>query len=488
MADNNWGKQPPKKQAYTPPTLNTPSFWGPAPVPPKVYATWASIRGEGRDGSEYEAPEGIDEGGAHDSWVSKFSKRFAIDPVNIQGEGRDGSSTDTDGGDDGDGGSFATGGTDTSIETSTIEGEGRDGSSPSTEGGDDGDSVPFGTGEGATEGGESSVEGEGREGSSPETEGRNSVANSVNISGNTRPDSESDSPESLTAGSHDSWVTGFEKELASSTSGSVDPTVREQGAGGHDSWVSKFSQQIATEPFSVSGSGEDGSYVASPVKKPPIVPPSAIFGKTRSGTSYETPEGLPEDSAHDSWVTAFKKELVKGEGKSWVTGPPSNATTPIPRFGVTSTTPPSAKSPSDKFVGQWNFRVKVNGIPDDNCKLLSISGLSSETEPIEFKRSTRQYVESIPGKYKYSNVELTKVMNMGGDSFAAWREQIEAGMNAFRTITVYLHHIDLKGAPVMTLTLHDAWPVKWEFPELSGSSSDAAIEKITLDVARITRG
>ena len=179
---------------------------------------------------------------------------------------------------------------------------------------------------------------------------------------------------------------------------------------------------------------------------------------------------------------------MKGEGKSWVTGPPSNATTPIPRFGVTSTTPPSEKSPSDKFVGQWNFRVKVNGIPDDNCKLLSISGLSSETEPIEFKRSTRQYVESIPGKYKYSNVELTKVMNMGGDSFAAWREQIEAGMNAFRTITVYLHHIDLKGAPVMTLTLHDAWPVKWEFPELSGSSSDAAIEKITLDVARITRG
>ena len=208
----------------------------------------------------------------------------------------------------------------------------------------------------------------------------------------------------------------------------------------------------------------------------------------RSGTSYETPEGLTEDPAHDSWVTAFKKELVKGEGKSWVTGPPSNATTPIPRFGVTSTTAPSENSPSDKFVGQWNFRVKVNGIPDDNCKLLSISGLSSETEPIEFKRSTRQYVESIPGKYKYSNVELTKVMNIGGDSFAAWREQIEAGMNAFRTITVYLHHIDLKGAPVMTLTLHDAWPVKWEFPELSGSSSDAAIEKITLDVARITRG
>ena len=451
MANNMWGKQPPKKQAYTPPTLNTPSFWGPAPVPPKVYATWAAIRGEGRDGTESEDPEGIEEGGAHDSWVSKFSKRFATDPVNISGEGRDGSSPDTEGRSALGGGSFDTG-----------------------EGDDDGTGSTFATGKGSpTDIDPSTIEGEGRDGTSPETEGRNSVANPVNIRGE---------------GRDGGWTAGFEKELANSTSGSVDPTVREQGAGGHDSWVSKFSQQMASNPFSVSGSGEDGSYVANPVQKPEITPPDEIYGQMRSGNSLEDPDGLTEDFTHDSWVTAFKKELVKGEGESWVTGAPSGVLPSVPTGNFTSAPAPSEQSPSDKFVGQWNFRIKVNGIPDDNCKLLSISGLSSETEPIEFKRSTRQYVESIPGKYKYSNIELTKVMNIGGDSFAAWRELIEAGVNSLRTITVYLHHIDLKGSPVMTLTLHDAWPVKWEFPELSGSSSDAAIEKITLDVARITRG
>lgn len=488
MAKNMWGKQPPKKQAYTPPTLNTPSFWGPAPVPPKVYQTWAAIRGEGRDGSEYEDPEGIDEGGAHDSWVSQFSKRFAIDPVNISGTGRDGTSPETEGrssagggafatgagDDDGDGSSFETGEGDPSdIGDSDISGEGRDGSSPETEGRN---SVANTV----------NIAGEGRDGSSPETEGRNSVANTVNISGDTRPDVEEDSSESLTYGVHDSWVTGFEKELASSTAGSVDPTVREQGAGGHDSWVSKFSQQIASDPFAVSGDGADGSYVASPVKKPPITPPDEIYGKMRKGASPSGPSGLTEGTEHDTWVNAFKKELVKSKGGSWRAPVPPQQ--PISSGTFKSGNVPSEKSPDDKFVGQWNFRVKVNGIPDDNCKLLSISGISSETEPIEFKRSMRQYVESIPGKYKYSNIELTKVMNIGGDSFVKWREQIEAGSNAFRTITIYLHHIDLKGAPVMTLTLHDAWPVKWEFPELSGSSSDAAVEKITLDVARITRG
>jgi phage tail-like protein len=110
-----------------------------------------------------------------------------------------------------------------------------------------------------------------------------------------------------------------------------------------------------------------------------------------------------------------------------------------------------------------------------------------ETEPIEFKRNNSNRVESIPGRIKCGNIEFTKVVNLGGDSFSQWREQIEAGDDAFRTIQVHLHHVDMSADPVMSVTLHNAWPIKWEFPELSGSSSDAAIEKITFDVSHITR-
>ena len=48
--------------------------------------------------------------------------------------------------------------------------------------------------------------------------------------------------ESLTYGFHDTWVTGFEKELASSTSGSVDPDVRSREE--IRLWVSKFSNKL----------------------------------------------------------------------------------------------------------------------------------------------------------------------------------------------------------------------------------------------------
>jgi hypothetical protein len=46
----------------------------------------------------------------------------------------------------------------------------------------------------------------------------------------------------------------------------------------------------------------------------------------------------------------------------------------------------------------------------------------------------------------------------------------------------------MSDGPVMTMVLHDAYPVKWEFPELNASSSDGAIEKITLCVTKVTRG
>ena len=409
MAKNMWGKQPPKKQAYTPPELGTPNFWGPAPVPPKVYQVWDEIRGEGRDGNETEDPEGLEESDAHDSWVSKFSKRFAIDPVTIAGEGRDGSSTETEGKDE------------TSLKV----------------------------------------------GLSPW-----SLRFELALSGN------------RTGRDGGSQASG--REQGAGESDAASPTVRGQGAGAHDSWVSKFSQQIAIDPVTIAGEGKDGNFTASPVKKPKTNPMSSILGAGRDGKETKAKKGLDGKPKHDSWVNAFEKKLVNGKGSSWRA--PVPASPAIPSGTVNSGPVQKAEVPADKFVGQWNFRVKVDGIPDDNCKLLSISGLSSETEPIEFKRSTNHYVEAIPGKYKYSNVELTKVMNLGGDSFAKWREEIEGGANALRTITVYLHHIDLKGDPVMVLTLHDAWPIKWEFPELNGSSSDAAVEKITLNVGRITRG
>jgi phage tail-like protein len=280
-------------------------------------------------------------------------------------------------------------------------------------------------------------------------------------------------------------VSAFEKKLAEGTRPAYNPTVREQGAGAHDSWVSRFSEAATIDPVNISGEGREGTGAPETKAKNETSNPFKVTPGTPGQSNYSAPAGRPGQSAHDSWVNAFKKELVKGEGKSWKAAPvQSNATS----GGSFSAAPvQSAPVQQDKFVGQWNFRVVIDNIPDDNCKLLSISGITMETEPIEFKRNNSNRVESIPGRIKCGNIEFTKVVNLGGDSFSQWREQIEAGDDAFRTIQVHLHHVDMSADPVMSVTLHNAWPIKWEFPELSGSSSDAAIEKITFDVSHITR-
>ena len=75
---------------------------------------------------------------------------------------------------------------------------------------------------------------------------------------------------------------------------------------------------------------------------------------------------------------------------------------------------------------------------------------------------------------------------MGSDEFYKWRRRIERGVDDFRNVTIHLHNIDLDKAPVLSLTLHDCYPIKWECPEMNAGGSDGAIEKITLDVSQVT--
>ena len=332
---------------------------------------------------------------------------------------------------------------------------------------------------------EVNIQGEGRDGSFTDPEANVSSSESSFGVGEGREGSGVEDQESLSFGVHDSWVSAFEKELAEGTRPAYNPTVREQGAGAHDSWVSRFSEAATIDPVNISGEGREGTDAPETKAKNEASNPFKVTPSTPGESDYSDPAGRPGQSAHDSWVNAFKKELVKGEGKSWKAAPVQSSAASGGSFSAAPVQ--SAPVQQDKFVGQWNFRVVIDNIPDDNCKLLSISGITMETEPIEFKRNNSNRVETIPGRIKCGNIEFTKVVNLGGDSFSQWREQIEAGDDAFRTIQVHLHHVDMSADPVMSVTLHNAWPVKWEFPELSGSSSDAAIEKITFDVSHITR-
>jgi phage tail-like protein len=141
----------------------------------------------------------------------------------------------------------------------------------------------------------------------------------------------------------------------------------------------------------------------------------------------------------------------------------------------------------DWHVGTWNFKVSIDGIPMSSSSFQSVSGINTETEMIEFKFGPDPFMRTIPGKTKFGAVELSRVYKMGSLELYNWRRLAESGIdNVSRNVRVDVYGTNLSQAPVMSLVLHDCFPKKWECPELNAGSSEGAIEKISLDVSRVT--
>jgi phage tail-like protein len=165
-------------------------------------------------------------------------------------------------------------------------------------------------------------------------------------------------------------------------------------------------------------------------------------------------------------------------------------TAPIPQFNTPSgggsfelnggfSTSSSSEEYLDPFVGGWNFLVKIDNIPEPHSKFVSISGLTMETENIEFKYGEDAYMRRIPGKEKFGEVELTRIFQMKSSGFAQWRNRIAQGVDDRREVTIQVYHTTFE-TKVMEIKLMDAFISKWESPELNAGSSDGATEKITL--------
>ena len=80
----------------------------------------------------------------------------------------------------------------------------------------------------------------------------------------------------------------------------------------------------------------------------------------------------------------------------------------------------------------------------------SVSGLSVEIEVVEFREGGSNDVHKIPGRVKYPNLVLKEGFT-GASELQKW-----------------------------ALQLTNAWPAKWEGPELDASKNEIAIETIEI--------
>jgi len=144
----------------------------------------------------------------------------------------------------------------------------------------------------------------------------------------------------------------------------------------------------------------------------------------------------------------------------------------------------SSYSETDDYIGSFMFSVEIEGIEEINQSFMRVSGVKSNTEPMEFMKGTDKYVRKGIGRTTWDDVTLERVYN-GKDPFYSWRTNIENGDVDRRTVIIYVYNNSKEQEVVRYITLLKAWPSAWELPELDASGSSPAVERITLTVDSI---
>ena len=145
----------------------------------------------------------------------------------------------------------------------------------------------------------------------------------------------------------------------------------------------------------------------------------------------------------------------------------------------------------ETFVGAFQFEVQIQwdssvfeppGGATVNQLFTRVSGIVSESEKMEFMQGTDPYIRTAPGRSSFSEVTLERVFH-GVDCLYQWRLHVQRGNVAALNIDIYMKRPD--GSDVRHVTLVNAWPCRWELPEMDAGSSGPAIEKIALSVEEV---
>jgi phage tail-like protein len=148
-----------------------------------------------------------------------------------------------------------------------------------------------------------------------------------------------------------------------------------------------------------------------------------------------------------------------------------------------------ANNNTEDLFGSYNFLLEITGVNDDTKVVVggfkSVSGMDSETEVVEFKQGNDKVVRKKPGRTTYANIVLERGFT-GTDNLWDWRKNIEDGNIDRRSGSVIV--LDQDGeTEVARYNFFEAWPCKWNVPDMDSDSSGMAIEKIEIAVEKVER-
>ncbi|MCF0184899.1 MAG: phage tail protein [Bacteroidaceae bacterium] len=127
----------------------------------------------------------------------------------------------------------------------------------------------------------------------------------------------------------------------------------------------------------------------------------------------------------------------------------------------------------------FHFTVKWSD-DDQNVNFSEVLGLNVQTTPIEYRAGTDQTFAPLkmPGLKKYNNVTLKRGSMSKDNGFFDWFNTIANNTVTRREVIISL--LDEKHDPVITWTLINAFPIKYDAGNMNASKGEVLIESVEL--------
>lgn len=132
---------------------------------------------------------------------------------------------------------------------------------------------------------------------------------------------------------------------------------------------------------------------------------------------------------------------------------------------------------NDPYKG-FRFLVEIDGIIQAGFSEVTIP--DSSQEPIEYREgSDLPTVRKIPGLVKYGNVVLKWGTTDSLDLYN-WRKLVEDGKSKEARKNMAVIVLDEEGVPGVRWEFREAWPTKYDAPDLKATGNEIAVETLEI--------
>ncbi len=128
----------------------------------------------------------------------------------------------------------------------------------------------------------------------------------------------------------------------------------------------------------------------------------------------------------------------------------------------------------------FKFLLEADGIVQAGFSEITIPDITSDV--VEYREGNeRNTVRKLPGLTKYGNITLKWGITDSMELYEKWRKPVEDGKvkEARKNVAIIL--MDEEGNAAARWEFEEAWPSKYDAPDLNAKGTDVAIE--TLEIA-----